>query len=190
MRRLLEELLRRMRARSARVALAFAAVGILAVACGVVDSSGNQAPPSPAQIIADVNAAINQSQMVITSLQAATPPTLPGPTAILLMDSLKEAQAVMNAVGPGTNLSVTSVNIAKAEEILNTVVTGLMAVPLPPNIKLIVAAVSVVLPAIEQYVAMVSQQVPVTNVAAKASLVGQGMTLTQARKTLGSYRGQ
>ena len=139
---------------------------------------------TPEQVTADLTGAVNGAINVIPALAALNPPVLTPAQAQGLTDALQQARTLLASIGPDTPAQTAVGVLAKVTAYLDAFLAVLASSPLPPSAALIVAAISVVLPEVERYLA--SLAVPaspvVATMGAKAS--ASGMSLSRARSTL------
>lgn len=148
-------------------------------------SSGTGLPP--AQILADVQAAVQKLQDTITQLQATTPPTITQALATTLSLDIQQAQAFLTAMGAATGSAATTL-LGRVEGYFNSALAGLSAIVLPAPFNLVFLAASIVAQELESYLNTIVPG-PASPVVGASALKAQkfGMTLERARVVLGSH---
>lgn len=160
-------------------------------ACSMFSTSA--AGTVPAQIVADVDGALNQLAMVLPALTATAPPSLTKAQETPLLADVNQALGFMALVGPTTQAQTAATAMARAEGLFNAVLAALLAVPIPPPYNLIVIAANVVAPELEAYLNTLIPPPVATPVPAppaptpakdRAAKVAHGMTIEKAREVL------
>lgn len=166
---------------------ALISAGAVLTACGATTLSS---PGTiPAQIVNDVNGALNQMAMLLPALTATTPPALTAAQEAPLLVDVNLAQGFMATISGNTPAQTGVTVLARAEGYFNAVLAGLVAVPIPPPYNLIVIAANVIAPELENYVNSllpppVAAPPAPTPAAARAAKLGHKMTIGQARAVL------
>lgn len=165
---------------------ALISAGAVLTACALNQLSS--AGTIPAQLVADVEGALNQLAIVLPALTATTPPALTTAQEAPLLTDVNLALGFMATIGSTTPAQTGITVLARAEGYFNAALAGLLAVPIPPPYNLIVIAANVVAPELEAYI---NSLIPVTAptpaptpAKARAAKVAHGMTLDQARMVL------
>jgi hypothetical protein len=139
------------------------------------------------QLINDVNAGITTGLTTTALLGAMVPPVLTAVVVSAITSLLKQAQSAMSGVTAVTPVATGATTMQAVDGYINSVLTTLASVPvIPPPYNLAIAALALVAPEVEAFVASALGTVSATAPAWGKLANPAVTTLAQARAVMGA----